>query len=64
MTNLKTKESTLQALERATQVRLTSQDIRQQRVSFIMGSIDTNSPMTRAQVQEILEKQEGEKAGK
>jgi hypothetical protein len=26
-----------------------------------MGSIDTDSPMTRAQVQEILAKQEGEK---
>ena len=61
MTNLKTKESTLLALEKAARIPLTPAEIREQRVSFIMGSIDTDSPMTRAEVQEILAKQEGEK---
>ena len=64
MTNLKTKKSTLKALERAIQVPLTSAEIREQRLSFIMGSLDTDSPMTKAQVQEILAKQEGEKIRK
>jgi hypothetical protein len=61
MTNLKTKESTLRALEKAARITLTADDIRHQRVSFIMGSIATDSPMTRAQIQEILAEQDGEK---
>lgn len=64
MTDLKTKESTLRALERATRMPLTSAEIREQRLSFIMGSLDTDSPMTKAQVQNILAKQEGEKIRK
>jgi hypothetical protein len=64
MTDLKTKESTLRALEKATRTPITPAEIRDQRLSFIMGSLDTDSPMTRAQVQQILAEQEGEKIRK
>lgn len=64
MTDLKTKESTLQALERAARNPLTQDEIRRQRVSFIMGSLNTDSHVTRAQVQELLAEQEGMKIKK
>ncbi len=64
MTNLKTKESTLKALEIAMRTPTTAQEIHHQRISFIMGSLDTKSHMTRAKVEEILDNHEGRKAQK
>jgi hypothetical protein len=64
MTNLKTKESTLQALEKASHKTPTSDEIRKQRISFIMGSLNKNSHVTRAKVQELLAEQEGLKSKK
>jgi hypothetical protein len=63
MTNLKTKESTLKALQRAAKTPATPDALRRQRISFIMGSLNNESHVTRAQVKEILAKQEGEKTG-
>jgi hypothetical protein len=62
VTNLKTKESTLNALRRASRHPLTASEVEKQRVSFVMGSLRSESPMTRAKVQEILAEQEGRKA--
>ena len=59
MTNLRTKESTLQALERASRKTPTSDELKRQRISFIIGSLDKNSQVTRAQIQEVLAEQEG-----
>jgi hypothetical protein len=64
MTDLKTNESTLQAIQRAILNPLSPEDIRKQRVSFIMGSLNTDSHVTRAQVQNILAEQEGLKVRK
>jgi hypothetical protein len=65
MTNLKTKESTLEALRKAMKTPPTAEEIHRQRVSFILGSLDTNNHMTRARVEEIiLEQQEGRKVEK
>jgi hypothetical protein len=61
MTNLKTKASTLQALENASHFRLSADDLHKQRVSFIMGSLDKDSAVTRAKVEEALARQEGAK---
>lgn len=61
MTDLKTKESTLKSLQRAAQTPSTPEALRRQRISFIMGSLNNESHVTRAQVREILAKQEGEK---
>jgi hypothetical protein len=62
MTELKTKESTLEALEKAAGQRLTPEEIQKQRISFIMGSLDAKSPITREKVEKLLAEQRGFKA--
>lgn len=62
MTELKTKESTLRALEKAARRPLTSGEIEQQRVSFVIGSLDADSSITREKVEKILAEQRGVKA--
>lgn len=59
MTNLRTKESTLRALERASREPPTFDELKRQRISFIIGSLDEDSQITRAQIQEVLAEQEG-----
>ena len=62
MTELKTKASTLRALEDAVRRPLTSEEIEKQRVSFVMGSLDAESSMTREKVERLLAEQRGEAA--
>jgi hypothetical protein len=62
MTDLKTSESLLSALRRAATRTPSAEEIEQQRVSFIMGSLSERSSVTRARVQEVLAQQEGKKA--
>jgi hypothetical protein len=62
MTSLKTKESTLQALDRASRRPPSASEIHKQRVSFIMASLDRESAVTRAKVEKSLAEQEGTKA--
>jgi hypothetical protein len=62
MTELKTKESTLRALEKAARRQLTSDEIQKQRVSFVMGSLDAKSSITREKVERLLAEQRGIKA--
>ena len=62
MTELKTKESTLRALKKAARRRLTPDEIQKQRVSFVMGSLDAKSPITREKVERLLAEQRGVKA--
>lgn len=57
MTHLKTSEPLLRALRLATRP-LSAEEKREQRVSFIMGSLNEESTITRAQVESMLEKQE------
>jgi hypothetical protein len=64
MTELKTKDSLLRALKRASTRAPSAEEMEKQRVSFILGSIGVNSGVTRDQVWEILRKQEGKKAAK
>ena len=61
MTELKTKESLLSALRQASKHVPTPEELRRQRVSFIMGSLKESSGVTRAKIQEVLEEQEGRK---
>jgi hypothetical protein len=63
MTNLRTKESTLQALEKASRRAPTPEEIKKQRISFIMGSLNKDSHVTKAQIQQMLAKQECVKDG-
>ena len=61
MTGLKTKESTLRALEQLSRQPPSAHEIRKQRVSFIMGSLDKESVVTRAKIEKSLADQEGTK---
>jgi hypothetical protein len=58
--DLKTSPSLLDALARVRS--LTAEEVAKQRVSFVMGSLKTSNGITRAEVQEILNQQEGRKA--
>lgn len=61
MTNLRTKDSLLRALEKASARAPTAEELRKQRVSFIMGSLKESSGVTRARVEQVLAEQEGER---
>jgi hypothetical protein len=58
---LKTDPKLLAALQRALGTPQTPEEIDQQRLSFVMGSLKSTNQITRAQVQEILAQQEGRK---
>jgi hypothetical protein len=64
MNGLKTERSLLGALHRASTRTPTAEELRKQRVSFIMGSLKESSGVTRARVEQVLSEQEGRKAGK
>ncbi|MFO1185934.1 MAG: hypothetical protein U1E56_14290 [Bauldia sp.] len=59
MTDLKTKESLLTALRAAAERPPTGDELRKQRVSFILGSLKESSGVTRAKVEEVIAAQEG-----
>jgi hypothetical protein len=61
MTELKTKESLLEALRKSATRVPTAEELEKQRISFVMGSLGRKSTASRAQVQEMLDKQEGKK---
>ncbi len=61
MTDLKTDESLLSELRSAATRIPTAEELEKQRVSFVMGSLGKNSTATRAQVEEILARQDGKK---
>ena len=58
---LKTNESLLQAIRRASQHVPTAEELHRQRVSFIISAIKKDSGVTRARVEEVLAQQEGKK---
>lgn len=59
MTNLQTDAKLLRALEWAANVGSSADELREQRVSFIVGAMKASSTVTRAQIQEALAKHEG-----
>lgn len=59
MTELKTSQSLLDALRKASSQKVSSDELHAQRVSFIMGTVKGASGITRQQVQQVLAKQEG-----
>ncbi|UGY00124.1 hypothetical protein [Bradyrhizobium quebecense] len=61
MPELKTDPELLAALKRALALPQTPEEVKQQRLSFIMGSLKSTNEITRAEVQEILAQQEGRK---
>jgi hypothetical protein len=59
MIQIKTQETLLSALRKASAHPVTPEELHAQRVSFIMGSVKAESGITREQVQQVLAKQEG-----
>ncbi len=62
MKQLKTKKALLAALEKAATRQLTADELYEQRVSYIMGSLKNSSNVTRAKVKEVLDAQQGKKS--
>lgn len=61
MTELKTDSALLRALEEAARRQPSADEIVEQRVSFIMGSLGESSTVSRKRVTEILAAHEGRK---
>lgn len=57
--DLKTSPGLLQALQSAAQRKLTAAELSEQRVSYVFGSLDSKSNVTREQVRQMLRQQEG-----
>ena len=64
MTELHTDETLLRALRAASAREMTADALRKQEISFIMGSMSQGSGVTKAQVEQVLAKQEGSKTGR
>ncbi len=60
--NLKTQESLLKKIQSASARQLSAEELRKQKVSFVIGSLSSESSVTRAQVREVLESFEGRKS--
>jgi hypothetical protein len=56
---LKTNPALLRAIKQAATRTSTEKELRAQRISFVYGSLSASSSVTRAQVQVVIDKQEG-----
>lgn len=57
--SLKTSPALLEALKNAATKPMTARDLMEQRVSFVYGSIDAASGVTRERVRQLILEQEG-----
>lgn len=62
MTDLHTNEALLLKLKASASKTLTSDDILKQRISYVMGTLKDDSPVTRAKVKAVLSMQDGKKS--
>lgn len=62
MTNLKTDPALLDRLRAAAKVKMSPEQLRKQKISFIMGSLGDDSTITRERVESELNKLEGNAA--
>ncbi|TCO68720.1 hypothetical protein [Rhodovulum euryhalinum] len=60
MTGTKTDPSLLEALKASAGKKLTAEQLRRQKVSFIMGTLGKDSTITRDRIEEELKRLEGE----
>lgn len=61
MTNIQTNEALLRALAEASPRSPSFDQLDKQRLSFVMGVLPEENEMTREEVQDVLEQQEGRK---
>jgi hypothetical protein len=59
MTELRTNEALLKALENSSSRSPSFDQMEKQRLSFVMGALPEDNDMTREQVQDVLDQQEG-----
>jgi hypothetical protein len=59
-----TEPSLISALKKAASRKLSEEELREQRISFIIGSLDEKSSVTREQVSRVLAEQSGETCDK
>lgn len=59
MINVSSDPELLEALRRAAGRRLTADEIREQKISFVMSAISDGCAMTRAEVRQQINRQEG-----
>lgn len=57
--NLRTSPELLRAIKQASTRTQTAEEIKEQRISFVYGSLGAKSAVTRAQVENALERHEG-----
>ena len=62
MPEIKTDPALIDALNEAAQKPITADEIRKQRVSFILGSLKNDSTITQEQVESVLNRLEGRAA--
>lgn len=62
MTEIQTDRSLLEALRKAAGKKLSAEQLRRQKVSFIMGSLNKDSTITREFVEKELRRIDGEPA--
>lgn len=59
ITKLKTDPKVLEALQKAASRKPTPEEVLEQRASFVYGSMDSNSPVTRQHIKQVIREQEG-----
>lgn len=59
MVSVKTNESLIQALEKAAKRKPTADELRQQRVSYVYGSVKSSNSLTKARIKDLLAEQLG-----
>ena len=57
--NLKTDDSLLSALRNAATKKQTANEIQEQRISFVFGSLDSDSDVTKEQIRQIISAEKG-----
>ena len=62
MTKFKTDPDLLKALEEAAGREMTQVEVREQKISFVMGMIDEDNNLTRAEVAKIIDNHNGKAA--
>ena len=62
MTNLHTDPKLLAKLEESATRQMSEDEIRKQRVSYVMGMLKEDSPLTRERVRDIINQQQGNKS--
>jgi hypothetical protein len=62
MADLKTDETLLKTLRAAAGKQMTAAEVREQRISFILGTLKKDSGVTRERVEQVLAVQRGERA--